>query len=309
MYYFIVNPNARSGRGRKVWRRVKTRLHERGIVFQVHFTEHVGHAMEIAKMLADEGSFKTVVAMGGDGTVNEVIEGLTGHPEVIFGYIPIGSGNDFARGLGISFNWKTALDRILGEHRTAWVWPMRLTYKNTEGKVCVRRAAGSSGIGFDAAVCHGVNHSRVKPWLNQLGLGKLAYTAIAVSRMFTGPERTVRMRIDGKERRIYKKVLFVCALKGAYEGGGFKFCPDGDLREEALSVCVVSRIPRIKCLMILPLAFWGKHVQFKGVDVFKCRKLEMAISGQWPVHMDGEVPETTDRVRIETESMPVQMIC
>lgn len=309
MYYFIVNPNARSGRGRKIWRRVKARLHEKGIVFQVYFTEHVGHAVKIARMLADEGSFKTVVAMGGDGTVNEVIEGLMGHPEVIFGYIPIGSGNDFARGLGISFDWQTALDRILGDHQTAWVWPMRLTYKDGRGRARVRHGAGSSGVGFDAAVCDGVNHSVAKGWLNRLKLGKLAYAAIAVKKIFTVPEQSVRLRVDGREIKRYKKVLFICMLKGAYEGGGFKFCPEGDLRQDRLNVCVVSRVPRLKCLFILPFAFAGKHVMFKGVEVFGCRKLEMELSGNWPVHMDGEVPGAAKCLRVETEATPVQMIC
>ena len=142
-----------------------------------------------------------------------------------------------------------------------------------------------------------------------LKLGKLAYAAIAVKKIFTVPEQSVRLRVDGREIKRYKKVLFICVLKGAYEGGGFKFCPEGDLRQDRLNVCVVSRVPRLKCLFILPFAFAGKHVMFKGVEVFGCRKLEMELSGNWPVHMDGEVPGAAKCLRVETEATPVQMIC
>ena len=100
-YEFIVNPQARSGRGKKIWERMETELKRRNIDYHVYITEKNGHAEKIADRLSAPGQRRTIVVMGGDGTVNEVINGLNVSENITLGYIPVGSGNDFARGLGI----------------------------------------------------------------------------------------------------------------------------------------------------------------------------------------------------------------
>lgn len=160
MYYFIVNPNARSGKGKSIWRKVCRVMNEKGLVYEALFTEKKGQAAKLARETAERAAGEKVgeaviVAMGGDGTISEVMDGIWDHPEVTFAFIPIGSGNDFARSLGISSNWRRALDGILSEKHRIYFHPGRLEY---DGKV--RHFGGSMGIGFDAAVCDGANRLR-----------------------------------------------------------------------------------------------------------------------------------------------------
>lgn len=112
-YEFIVNPQARSGRGKRIWERMEPELKRRKIDFDVYITEKKGHAGEIAGRLSGPGQQRTIVVLGGDGTVNEVINGLNVSENITLGYIPVGSGNDFARGLGIPEKPEKALGAVL----------------------------------------------------------------------------------------------------------------------------------------------------------------------------------------------------
>lgn len=96
MYHFIANPNARSGQGLALWEKIKLKLIAEHIDYQIHFTHHRHHATEIAAELTASGDPVTIVVLGGDGSVDEVICGLQNLSLVTLGYIPIGSGNDLA---------------------------------------------------------------------------------------------------------------------------------------------------------------------------------------------------------------------
>ena len=103
MYYFIVNPNAHGGRGEKIWRKLERQIIRSGIRYEAYQTEEPGDARRIAAALtADMQEPATIVAVGGDGTVNEVLNGLAISERLTFGYIPTGYGNDLARGLKLS---------------------------------------------------------------------------------------------------------------------------------------------------------------------------------------------------------------
>lgn len=98
MYYFIVNPGSRTGEGRKIWQETEAILTEKRISYEVHFTDHKYHASELTRALCAKGEPFTLVVLGGDGTLNEVLQGITEPSLVTLGYIPTGSGNDFAKG-------------------------------------------------------------------------------------------------------------------------------------------------------------------------------------------------------------------
>ena len=113
MYYFIVNPNAHGGRGAKIWKKLEHQIHKSGISYEAYQTEASGDARRMAaELTANMQEAATIVAVGGDGTVNEVLNGLAISDLLTFGYIPTGSGNDLARGLNLSRNPKKCLKRI-----------------------------------------------------------------------------------------------------------------------------------------------------------------------------------------------------
>ena len=154
MYYFIVNPNSRSGRGRSIWNEIHQQLMLRGIDFQYCLTRYSGHAAEIASdacALGTESEPVYIIAVGGDGTIHEVLTGITDFDRVVFGYIPTGSGNDFCRSMRLPFDPMESLEYILkAEHISKMDVPYLLR-NNKKSRFGI-----STGIGYDAGVCQEV---------------------------------------------------------------------------------------------------------------------------------------------------------
>ncbi len=282
-YHFIVNPEARSGMGGLIWRRLEPELKKRRTPYRRYLTRRRRHAEKIAERITADGREHTLVVLGGDGTVNEVINGLRDLEKITLGYIPIGSSNDFARGLGIPKDPATALERIL---RPDKVMRTDIGVLTRAGKT--RRFIVSAGIGFDAAVCHEVCVSRWKAALNKIGLGKLSYAVVALDRL--KKDRPVRLEVtlpDGR-RKEFKNTYFAAFMNLPYEGGGFCFCPSASAGDGLLDIIVLHDVSLARILFLLPLAFLGKHVYFKGVEVIKCRRLAVRADRALPLHTDGE---------------------
>ena len=113
MYSFIINPNARSGKGLRAWKLIEHRLEEKSVPYQVFFTKYQGHATQIARTLTQEKDCRSLIVLGGDGTLNEAVNGIADLARVTLGYIPIGSSNDFARSLKLEQDPLKALEKIL----------------------------------------------------------------------------------------------------------------------------------------------------------------------------------------------------
>ena len=113
MYYFIVNPGSRSGRGKAVWQIVEGILEREKVEYRVFFTAYRYHATKLAREITSQKEKLTLVTVGGDGTVNEVVDGIQDFSRVTFGYIPTGSSNDFARSLDLPISPEAAIHNIL----------------------------------------------------------------------------------------------------------------------------------------------------------------------------------------------------
>jgi YegS/Rv2252/BmrU family lipid kinase len=283
LYNFIVNPNARSGLGQKVWTQLEQVLKEKEIEYRVFFTEYQKHATSIVREITSGEEEQIVVALGGDGTVNEVVNGIVDYDKTILGYIPIGSSNDFARGLELPKNSLDALDVVL---KMPNLHPMNVGEILYKGKK--RRFAVSAGIGFDADIVHESVVSRFKAFLNKIGLGKLTYVGIAIHRLFLTTPCTVTVTLDGQEEIVYPKTYFVALMNNRYEGGGAMFAPEAKNDDDLLDVMVASNLPKLKVLFMFPSAFSGKHVRFKGVYLHRASSVKLQCDRPLPVHTDGE---------------------
>lgn len=283
MYTFIVNPNARSGLGQKVWDKLEAILIAEKVDYEVYFTKYQKHATKITEKVSSDGNEHTVVALGGDGTVNEVINGICNFDKTILGYIPIGSSNDFARGLSLPKKPVEALRNILDCPNLHPMNVGELTYKNK-----IRRFAVSAGIGFDADICHEAVVSHVKFFLNKLKLGKLTYVCIALHRLFVTKPCTVTVTMDGQESIDFPSTYFVGLMNNKYEGGGVKFCPKAQNDDDKLDVIVASNIPKSKVLFLIPLALFGWHTPFKGIHIYTCKHIDVHAEQALPLHTDGE---------------------
>ena len=168
-YDFIVNPKARSGMGEMIWKALEPELKKQKIDYRVHMTDKRKSAEKIAEAVTSDGKEHTLVVLGGDGTINEAVNGIRAIEKTTLGYIPIGSSNDFARGLGIPKKPEEALDAVLHPKKI-----IHMDIGTLTGAAGERRFLVSGGIGFDAAVCHEVCVSKWKILLNRLGLGRLS---------------------------------------------------------------------------------------------------------------------------------------
>ena len=221
MYSFIINPNARSGKGLRAWKLIEHRLKEKSVPYQVFFTKYQRHATQIARTLTQEKDCRSLIVLGGDGTLNEAVNGIADLARVTLGYIPIGSSNDFARSLGLEQDPLKALEKILTPSGYVPVNIGSLSWELEH----TRRFVVSAGLGFDAGVCHQVAVSRLKVFLNRIGLGKLSYAAVAVGLLLSLTPRRMTLTLDDQTPLEFDRTYFAAIMNHPYEGGGFRFCP------------------------------------------------------------------------------------
>ena len=303
MYTFIANPNARSGRGILLWKQIEKILLEKEIAYNVLFTKYQHHATRLVHDLTSDGTPHTIVVLGGDGTLNEVIDGIRYLDKVTLGYIPLGSGNDFARGLGLPTDIHSALEQILSpSHYTAMNVGV-LDYENKH-----RRIAVSTGIGFDAAVCEEALSSPIKDVLNKLKLGKLTYLGIALKQLIQAKSIACDLILDNKTQIHLNRFLFVASMLHQYEGGGFKFCPAANATDGILDLCVVGKLPKPFILFALPTAFWGKHYVFPNITHYSAHEIELHTSAPLWVHTDGEVHQKANHIKISCRKQTIRFL-
>ncbi len=299
-YTFIINPKSRSGKGRILWNLLKPELKKQRIDCEIFYTEYAGHATKLAAAVTADGQEHIIVVLGGDGSISEVLTGVKDCGKVILGYIPTGSGNDFTRELKLPINPQEALEIILNPGRLV---PVDVGSARVWGKSW--KFGVSTGIGFDAAVCHNVDKSRLKTILNKLHLGNLVYLGVALKRLFTDPLYDVSVILEDGVPMEFHHTYFVAAMNQPYEGGGFRFCPEARVDDGLLDVIVVSDIPRWKVLFLLPTAFRGKHVKYKGIDLFRCKQVKIKVGGKAAIHTDGQ-PVAVEEL-LEAEILPQQI--
>lgn len=315
MYHIIINPASRSGRGGHIWTEIiKPALIEKAVPFKAYFSKKAGEVSLLAEKIITEHFSKSAVSepcrliiLGGDGTVNEALQGIKPSQNVIIGYIPTGSSNDLARDLKIPKDPLKALSRILdAETKPERILAMDRGLIRTDGAYC--SFAGSSGIGFDAAVCEEVMHSKLKVVLNKLKLGKLTYLGIALKQLFAAKSVSCTLYLDDKEPIYIKKIFFIASMTHRYEGGGFKFCPMADCTDGLFDLCVVGNLPKLLILLALPTGFFGKHFIFPGVNHYRAARIRIVTDKPLWVHTDGEVIGQADGVEITSIRQDINFI-
>ncbi len=305
MYHFIVNINSQTGKSQKTWELIKAELEKREIKYREYLTKYAGHATKLADMICNEyDGVKKIVVMGGDGTMNEVINGLHPYSEILLGYIPMGSGNDLARGLMLSKDPIENLEKILSPRRYQYIDHGILNFYDGSSP---RRFAVSSGIGYDAAVCETVQQSRIKRFLNKFGLGNLVYYIIAVKEIITIKPVNVELLIDGTRKRRIDNVIFAAAMIQKSEGGGLKMAPAADNSDGKLSICMAHGLSRLKIALVMPLLLFAKHTRIKGIEIFDCTSLEIKAEKPMSLHTDGEVLEHQSHIRMSCLPEKIRM--
>ena len=307
MYHIIMNPTSKSGKGLSIWRTLQAILSEKGIPYMLHESTYTGHVTELTRQITSTQQKINLILLGGDGTINEALQGIQDFDKVSIGYIPTGSSNDLARALTLSRYPPKLLRQIMdGTHPHMMDIGIHTYESDSEVTSRLHRPPVhksryfivSSGIGFDAAVCEEALSSPIKDALNRLRLGKLTYLCIALKQLFAAKAISCEITLDGRRSIFVPRLLFSAFMNHPYEGGGFCFCPQADNSDGLLDLCVVGDLPKLFILFALPTAFFGKHYIFPKIDHYTASSVRVKTSAPLWVHTDGEVYVKSDQISI-----------
>ncbi len=260
-------------------------------------TEYPGHATEITAKAADEG-YTTVVAMGGDGTVHEVINGLMRIPaerRPRLGIVPIGSGNDFAGGshLADTTNMQTAIRQVFkGRERAVDLAVIR------DGTGRSEYFDNTAGIGFDAAV----NIRSRKVRLVHGFLMYLTATLQTIAMNFDAPH--MQVTYDGG--KLDQAVMMLTVGNGPREGGGFMTTPSSKIDDGCIEFVYVDQVSQMRMLQLIPKFTSATHLGEHDVHMISTTKLTIDADRALPIHIDGELfaPYEANVRHVEVEVIP-----
>jgi len=282
MYTFIVNPHSKSYKGMKIWNQLRPYLLSKKVSFRYFLTQYKGHATQLTKELTQEGKEIFLIVLGGDGTLNEVINGIVSFEKTRISYIPTGSSNDFARSHQLESNPILRMKQILSSNTYRY-----LDYGEVHFEQGIRRFIVSAGIGYDASVCKEAETSTAKKLLNHLHLGSLTYLFIALKQLFNIKECNGSFSTNTKNYTM-NHLIFASVHNHKYEGGGFMFCPDARPDDRILNQCCASDLNTINILQTLPKARNGKHIDTRGVNLSSSSDFIWNLDRSLPLHTDGE---------------------
>lgn len=309
-YYFIVNPGSRTGHGHALWDELENIIKNSKVEYERFFTQGPGDATAIADRICTEHpEMKRVIIVGGDGTANEAVNGLHDYAKIILGYIPTGSANDLAKGLGISFEPKVALDRVLHPRKFTRVDHGISHFYDEEGnEIGSRKFAVSSGVGYDADICYEADRSKLKKFLNKIGLGGMIYYLFGIKLIFTNKRAKVSITVDDKRKLSYDGLVFACAMNTLYEGGGMAMNPSADPTDGKVSMCILHDVSRLKHVSLMPTILNRTHIYKKGIEQITCKSFELEADRPLVIHTDGEFAGKYKRVRFECLPDQIKMI-
>jgi len=246
-------------------------------------TREPGHARELALHAADAGHDR-VIAVGGDGTIQEVVNGLLeGEAEISLGILPGGNGNDLARSLALPHRADEALAIALGA-MTRRIDVLRAT-RGVGSTATTRHFVAAGGIGFDAQVAAAMAGRRHR-WQR----GRLGYALSTLMELLRFQNRRVLLTLEtpGGDRQIERRVLFVAFANGMYYGGGMQICPDASLADGWFDLCVVGDISRLEAVRQLPGIYRGRHVNHPSVEFERATSAHLEGEPGTLAHLDGE---------------------
>ncbi|MBS1272325.1 MAG: Diacylglycerol kinase [Candidatus Marinimicrobia bacterium] len=286
-YTIVANPAAGNGKTLNALDELQYYLNESHLKYELVFTHSPMEAAEIASNKSQQGS-DVIVAFGGDGTINEVANGLVGG-EAPLGIIPCGSGNDFSKSTGIPKDISAAVD-ILGNHAVKSI---------DVGKIEDRYFVNGMGIGFDALVNYRATQM-------QMLKGKTSYVASIVSSLFQYQSIEMEVEFNGTVKT--GKTYLVALGNGFSVGGGFRLTPDAVLDDACFDVCHVAEVKKRTIIRHFSKLLDGRVGAVEQVTLSKSPDLTITSDEHLPIHIDGEVfrmDATEVNVKIVPSALPV----
>jgi diacylglycerol kinase (ATP) len=277
----IVNPAAGANSTRKKWPQLSRLLNHVGLSYDHDYTEGAGHAIELARTAASDG-YRYLVAVGGDGTVNEVANGILhsgDEGDIDLGVVSTGTGSDFARSVGISRDYVSACSSLTGSRRVRI--DVGIVEYRKNGQALQRFFVNAAGIGFDAAAVESTE--RMPKYFG----GTIPYLAGLLRTLVGYRNKSVVLGID--ERNEARRILSVVVSNGNYLGGGMHVAPDASMDDSLLDVVVIGDVGKFDLLKSLPMIYKGTHEEHPKVSIKKATRVDVESSERVLVHADGEL--------------------
>jgi diacylglycerol kinase (ATP) len=298
-YKIILNPISGRGNGERSLPQIKNLLNNHGLDYDIVLTERPWHAAELTQQAVADG-YDVVVAAGGDGTANEVINGLmtaktSGVGSAAMGMLCVGRGNDFAFGVDIPMDLEEACSLLAHDHRrlidvghvVGGLYPQGRFFGN------------GVGVGFDAVV--GFEALKMKRLH-----GFISYLVAAIKTIFLyykAPQ--VRIVFDGEE--ITLPALMVSVMNGRRMGGGFMMAPQGVNDDGLFDLCIAREVSRPKIFALIPRFMQGTQATHPAIQTKQTQRLTVtALQGVLPAHADGETL-CTEGQELVVELLPRQI--
>lgn len=284
---FIINPIAGGGRAKNLISLIEEKMLEEKREYEIIQTTKPKEAISIV----ESSSYNTLIAVGGDGTVNEVAKGIIQRGWGVLGIIPGGTGNDMCKSLGLSMDPDQAIKTVLNGS----IKEMDIGLAN--GKCFLN----ISSVGFDAEVVR--NTDKIKTKIK----GRTAYILGVLITLITYRLKTAYLEIDNKV--VNRKMLLLAVGNGRYYGGGMKILPQARIDDGYLHVCLVKDINNLKSLLLFPSIFKGNHLKYtKYVEIYKAKTIKIKTPGEIFLNLDGDLILTENQVEFKMSNKKLQII-
>jgi len=283
---FIVNPVSGIGKQKDIEQLVSDHLDRSKFHYAISYTEQPGHATILSKEASTKG-IDVVVAVGGDGTVNEVAQGLVG-TETVMGIIPTGSGNGLSRHLDIPMNLKRALEVI----NNGKVLKIDTATLNDDLFVNV------AGVGFDASVAKKFEKAGKR--------GFLTYFKITTGSYKTYKPKKYKLIIDGTVIR--RKALLISFANSSQFGNNTSIDPGARIDDGLIDVCIVRRIPFWKTVLIAPLLFMKKFDRTPYIEIIQAKEVQVFRKKGKTIHLDGDPKQTGKQLTIRINPLSLNIL-
>lgn len=282
-WFTIVNPNAGNGKGKKDWERISSLLARENIPVSMKFTEKKCQAIELARE-AIEAGFRKIISVGGDGTLNEVVNGIftqdrVSPKEVVLGMIPVGTGNDWGRMFRIPLVYEGAID-VIKENKTM-PHDIGLVSYYCGSEKHSRYFINIAGLGFEAMVVNKTNRQKDKGRSNQA-----IYFYNLLSCLISYKKTNADIIVDGRKTK--SKIFSINVGNGRYCGGGMRQTPDALPDDGLLDITVIRDMGRIEIIKSLKILYDGTILSHPKVDGYRCKNLSVTTEAVLDTEADGE---------------------
>ena len=280
---FLVNPASENGATGRRWPEIANRAAAMGVRGEALLSESPGDLTALARKAVDDGA-ELLVAVGGDGTVNEVVNGIAGRDSVELAVIPCGTGWDFVRTYGIPRSLDEAL-HVMQDGRLREIDVGRASFRSWEGQREERYFANIASAGMSGAIAKRANETS-----KALG-GKLSYfwATLAVFSRWQTSELTVSVGDETRTGRMHDVVV----ANGRYFGGGMMICPEAEPDDGAFDVLLIGNLTKRDLLLTLPKTYRGRHLPHPKAELLRGPRVEIQAAEALPLELDGEQPGAT----------------